>query len=128
MCSPSPAFSRTRSSQLSGLQVSVKNGIETVWPKLYSARPTAPTAFMTDALWMTVDGIESASARKSRSAWVVALQHERQQGDNSTRARGAHPNGSPTTRNETSSVCALRRMSSDSVSTMSRSAIMMSLP
>ena len=43
-------------------------------PYLYSCSPHAPTAFMTEALWMTVTWMPSCCARSCRSLCVVALQ------------------------------------------------------
>lgn len=42
----------------------------------HTCRPQQPTAFMTEALWMTLYGIPAFTARNTRSLWVVALQGE----------------------------------------------------
>lgn len=75
-----------------------------------TCRPQQPTAFMMEALWMTLYGIPAFTALRTRSLWVVALQQDAvSQTDtdfwpyqSSEPNDSTHPNGSPTTRNATS--------------------------
>jgi hypothetical protein len=64
-------------------------------PKRYSCRPQAPTAFMTEALWMTCTGMLRCFARSHRSECVVALRAPaRRSTHGSTRSgRGRQPAG-----------------------------------
>lgn len=43
---------------------------------LITCRPQQPTAFMMEALWMTLYGIPAFTALSTRSLWVVALQDD----------------------------------------------------
>ena len=83
---------------------------------------------MIDALWMTSVGMFRSDARRSKSECVVALSFSLFQSHISLAASATHPRGSPTTRNEISTVSAFRKISSDSSSTVSRVAMITSRP
>ena len=51
----------------------VKKTMDTASPKRYSCSPHAPTAFMMEALWITLTGMPLCRARSSKSVCVVAL-------------------------------------------------------
>jgi hypothetical protein len=71
-------------------------------------------------------GIESSRARRTRSVCVVALLDDQTGVLDNTQE--SYPNGSPTTRNATSTLSASLRISSLDDSTISRSAMITSRP
>lgn len=96
-----------------------------------TCRPQQPTAFMMEALWMTLYGIPEFTALSTRSLWVVALQEDavsQRDGRRFWPMPSTHPNGSPTTRSATSVTWASFRISSACCSTRSLSATISSRP